>query len=145
MLGIIVDQNSDPTASDNWAIVISGVVAEFVTASYNFVSEYTSAFDYAVDMTVGGQTGVEVGYYYDPTTDTFSASMDYNTALQADINALQTAYLQCLSDYNAAVTAGSTSQADAGVSAGLSDASATYSSNEASPFEALVALVQSGG
>lgn len=72
MLGTIVDPNIDPTAQDTWAIVIGTTVVEMISASYNFVSTYTAAFDYAVDITVGGQSNATVGYIYDSGSDSFS-------------------------------------------------------------------------
>lgn len=70
-LSIIVDQPGDPTSVDTWAIVDSGVVGNIVVGSLDFIQSIIADHDYAVDVTVGGQT-VSVGYLYNAGGDSFS-------------------------------------------------------------------------
>ena len=92
LAGIIVDPNSDQTANDTWAIVVGTTVVELINASYNFISQYSSQFDYAVDITVGGQNPVNVGYTYNAGSDTFSLSApNLVAAIQENLNAFASA------------------------------------------------------
>jgi hypothetical protein len=71
-MGILVDQNSNINAEDNWALITDLIVVNLITGYVSDVSAISSDYDYLVDYTVGGQT-VEIGYSYDPIHDTFSA------------------------------------------------------------------------
>jgi len=69
--GTIVDQNSDPTAVDLWALVLNGLVVQSIMASLTDVqSVYAPQYDYCVDTTVGGQS-FNIGDAYNAGSDTF--------------------------------------------------------------------------
>lgn len=144
-MGIIVDQNSDANSIDDWAIVSGTTVSNIISADLSFIQSIQAYFTYAVDISVGGQS-TGIGYIYDSGADTFSPPpVNYVALLQADVNALQGAYLQILSDYNAAIADSHQSDADSGIAAGITDASASYSTNESTPFTSLVGIVSTGG
>jgi hypothetical protein len=128
---------------DTYAQISNGAVINMILAS---VGDYFDPAFVWVDVTsLSPQPGI--GWAYDGTNFTAPPppSVDWAGLLESDIDSIHYSYLQALSDYQAAVAASAQATANTGVTAGLSDSSASYSPNEAAPFEAFVALVQSGG
>lgn len=72
MLGNIVDQNTNPLAVDNWAIVIGTTTVHVIAANLNYIQSISPTFDYAVDITIGGQSSAQAGYVYNSGSDTFA-------------------------------------------------------------------------
>lgn len=146
-MGVLVDANPNTAAVDSWALVSGTTVSNIISANHSFIVSIQGSYDYLVDIDYGAQSPApSAGWSYNPGNDSFSAPpIDYSAILEADIYAIQSYYIQALNDYAAAVADSQQSAADAGISNGLSDASGTYSANEAAPFAALVALVSTGG
>lgn len=81
MLGLIVDAPEGNDA-DIWALVVEGIVVNMIVASASFIHTIAEDYDYLVDVTVGGQYPVGIGYIYDSDNDVFSTPPeDFNQEL----------------------------------------------------------------
>lgn len=126
-----------------WALIQSGSVVNLVWALDTDYQDPTYTW---VDITsMSPQPAIGWTYSGGTFTSPPSPPIDWSATLESDIYTIQSSYLQALADYQAAQTAGSQSDADAGIAAGVSDSESSYTPNEASPFTALVAIVSTGG
>lgn len=126
-----------------YALIQSGIVVNTIIADPSDPEDPSYLW---VDITsVTPQPGI--GWSYNGSTFTPPAAppIDWSVILENDIDNIQSAYLQALSDYQAAQAAGSQSDADSGIAAGISDSESSYTTNEATPFTQFIALISSGG
>jgi len=152
--GVIVNQNGDPTALDQWAAIIidawgNATVTAQLRGSYNDLvagigALYQGLADYWVDYTVSGQNA-NVGDVYDITASTFTTGVADPTVLAALIN-LHTALLTATAAYNAAEPNRSYMAVNAAWGA-ISDGSGPtfLNSNEQTLWTSATEWVQAGG
>ena len=63
-MGVIVNRNANPLASDTWALVSNFTVVNTITADYNDILAIQNSYDYFIDTTVSGQNAGP-GWSYD--------------------------------------------------------------------------------
>lgn len=148
-LGLVIDSPSDPTSSDEWAVISSDgsgnwVVQNTIVASLDFVNTISASYDYSVDFTVGGQSP-SIGDYYTPGTDTFapppSPPPNWSAIVEADFDQIVTDLGQLLSD------AGNLDPTDLSNAFGnaTTDCSGGYTANESALMTAIYNYIAGGG
>jgi|ERR1700722_5949525 len=145
-LGNIVDQNSDTSANDTWALVLSGVVINTIVSNVAGIQSIAPGYDYSVDLNVQGQQA-GIGWTYNPNSDTFAAPSapptNWVEVVQDDFDSVATAIEQVLSDYqNGDLSLSDLANAYA---ASLSDGESAFSQNQLALMNSIYLYVQSGG
>lgn len=141
-MGVIVDQNSDPSSVDSWALVSGTTVSNMISANLSFIQSIQGSYDYLVDVSVGGQSPVAAGYIYDSGNDTFAAPPpDWISIVRAEYNSLYVSLAQLLSDASNLSSADkATAYADS-----VADSSGSFTTNEASLADSIAAYIAGGG
>jgi hypothetical protein len=146
-MGTIIDQNSDASANDTWALVTNGVVVNTIISNFAGIQNIQSQYDYLVDLTIQGQTA-GIGWTYTQATDTFAAPAsppnNYIQIVQDDFDQIVNDLLQVLSDVYVAGNLSPDQVASAFAAAAI-DSSASYTTNMSTIMTAIYNFVQNGG
>lgn len=140
-MGVIVDQNSDASANDTWALVSAGVVTNTIMSNLAFIQSIQDSYDYLVDVTVGGQSGAQTGSTYDAPSDTFNQYTTQAADIQGAMEGVIAALVQLINLSDLATTET--------VDSGMSGAESDYLSQvgDIATWSAILALAEeySGG
>src|ERR1700677_3227145 len=132
-MGTIVDQNSDASAEDNWALVTGTMVVNTIVGDLSDITSIQGSYDYLVDYTIGGQDA-SIGDTYDPVGDTFTSPPppppDWISIVQSDFDNIAESLLACLTD--AGSNGGNLSPTDLATaySNSLSDEESKFTTNQ---------------
>lgn len=147
-MGSIIDQNSNTTSNDNWALITGTTVVNTIISNLSGIEAIQSNYDFLVDMTIQGQSA-GIGWTYTSTTDTFAApppqETDWITVVQDDFDNIAIALLQCLSD--AGSGGGDLSPTDLAnaFANATTDSSPSYSTNQATLMTTIYQYILNGG
>lgn len=145
-LGNIVDQNSDTSANDTWALISGTIVVNTIISNFSGIQNIAGNYDYCVDLTMQGQEA-GVGWVYTSGTDTFasppSPPTDWVAIVQDDFDSIATAIEQVLSDYQGAGL--TTQQLATAYSYSLIDGQAAFSKNQLVLMNSIYQYVLGGG
>lgn len=146
-LGQIVDANSNTSSVDTWALVMSGVVINTISATTTQIEVIQADYDYSVDLSVQGQSA-GIGWTYTPGTDTFATPppppIDWIEVVEEDFDAIANDLLQCLSD---ATSGGSLSNVQLATAFGnaLNDSLDSFSANQLAIMNSIYQYILNGG
>lgn len=103
-LGLIIDRNSDPKASDVYALVLNNTVVNTIIASYNDILAINRSYDYVVDVTMQGQSFASIGCAYNAGLDQFvrppAPPFDWVENVREEFNSIISTVQQVLIDVN---------------------------------------------
>jgi hypothetical protein len=147
-MGTIVDQNSDASANDSWALVSGTTVINTIVSNLAGIEAIQANYDYLVDLTIQGQTA-GIGWTYSAQTDAFNTppapTVNWIETLETDFDNISGSLQQCLVD--SGPLGGSVSKSDLAqaFAAATSDSSASYTPNQQAIMLAIYQYVLGGG